>query len=81
MALYFASQGAGRMAWPFAGGVVRLLFLIAAGSLYGASSLETVYWIVVAGFILFGGIIAFGMASGLAWGRAFAARRAAQPAA
>jgi hypothetical protein len=35
---------------------------------------------VVAGFVLFGGIIAFGMASGRAWGRAFAARRAAQPA-
>jgi putative MATE family efflux protein len=80
MALYFASQGAGRMAWPFAAGVVRLLLLIAAGSLYGANSLETVYWIVVAGFILFGGTIAFGMASGRAWGRAFAARRAAQPA-
>jgi MATE family, multidrug efflux pump len=69
MALYFASQGAGRMAWPFAAGVVRLLFLLAMGGYLGAGSLEGVYWIVVAGFLLFGGITVFGMLSGLAWGR------------
>src|SRR5207253_4115069 len=31
MSLYFASQGAGKMAWPFAAGVVRLLVVFAAG--------------------------------------------------
>lgn len=77
MALYFASQGAGRMAWPFAAGVVRLLFLLAMGAYVGANSLEGVYWIVVASFIVFGGINLFGMASGLAW--RLPARRAAQP--
>ena len=69
MALYFASQGAGKMAWPFAAGVVRLLLLLAMGGYAGTHSLAGVYWIVVAGFILFGAINVFGMASGLAWGR------------
>jgi len=68
MALYFASQGAGRMAWPFAAGIVRLLVLLALGA-YAASSLEGLYWIVALTYLLFGGINLFAMASGLAWRR------------
>ena len=33
LALYFASQGAGRMTWPLLGSAVRLGILIAGGSL------------------------------------------------
>ncbi len=60
MSLYFASQGAGEMAWPFAAGVVRLCVVFAAGSywlnqLHG--SLNGLYWIVAASYLLFGAII------------------------
>lgn len=68
MSLYFASQGAGRMAWPFSAGIVRLLALVGLGA-YGAGSLEGLYWIVAFTYLLFGGINVFAMASGLAWGR------------
>lgn len=68
MSLYFASQGAGRMAWPFSAGLVRLVVLAALGA-WATSSLEDVYWIVAFTYFLFGGITALGLASGLAWGR------------
>lgn len=80
MALYFASQGASRMAWPFAAGVVRLGLLVVLGHA-AALSLEGVYWIVVAGFVAFGAINVFGMASGLAWGRRPSAPGTLNPAA
>lgn len=69
MSLYFASQGAGRMAWPFSAGLARLLALFALGT-WSAGSLGTLYWIVALTYVLFGGINLIGMASGLAWGRA-----------
>jgi Na+-driven multidrug efflux pump len=77
MSLYFASQGAGRMAWPFAAGLVRLLALLFVGgywinSLYG--SLDGLYWIVGASYFLFGAINVFAMASGLGWGEQRAPR-------
>jgi Na+-driven multidrug efflux pump len=73
MALYFASQGAGKMAWPFAAGLVRLLVIFALGgywmnTLHG--SLNGLYWIVAASYAVFGTITVIGMASGLGWGRA-----------
>jgi putative MATE family efflux protein len=71
MSLYFASQGAARMAWPFAAGVVRLLVVFAAGSYWMTSlhgSLSGLYWIVAASYLLFGAINALAMASGLGWG-------------
>ncbi|HJY75359.1 MAG TPA: MATE family efflux transporter [Burkholderiales bacterium] len=72
MSLYFASQGAGRMAWPFSAGLVRLGVVFLAGgywmnALHG--SLNGFYWIVALGYLLFGVINAFGVASGLGWGR------------
>ena len=77
MSLYFSSQGAGRMAWPFSAGLVRLGALLALGA-WGTGSLETLYWVVALAYLAFGGIIVFGMASGLAWGqRPGAAARAA----
>jgi putative MATE family efflux protein len=71
MALYFASQGAGKMAWPFAAGIVRLFVLLFVGSYWingVQGSLDGLYWIVGSSYFVFGAIIVFGMTSGLAWG-------------
>ncbi len=83
MSLYFASQGAGKMAWPFAAGVVRLLVVFAAGGywmnpLHG--SLNGLYWIVAGSYLLFGAINLFAMASGLGWGHRTAHRESLEPA-
>ena len=77
MALYFASQGAGKMAWPFAAGLVRLFVLLSLGGywitrLHG--SLQGLYWIVGASYFLFGAINVVAMASGLGWGEQRAPR-------
>jgi MATE family, multidrug efflux pump len=72
MALYFGSQGAGKMTWPFAAGLVRLGVVAALGGYWvhqANGSLPGLYWIVAASYMLFGGVNAFAMASGLAWGR------------
>jgi MATE family, multidrug efflux pump len=78
LALYFACQGAGRMAWPFAAGIARLLALLALGA-YAAHTLEQLCWVVALGYLLFGGVNVFAMWSGLAWGRV-APARAPEPA-
>jgi Na+-driven multidrug efflux pump len=70
MALYFASQGAGRMAWPFTAGVVRLVTVMAAGWYWTAimhGSLAGLFWIVAVSHVLFGAINAAGMLTGLSW--------------
>jgi Na+-driven multidrug efflux pump len=83
MSLYFASQGAGKMAWPFAAGIVRLLIVLAAGgywmeTLHG--SVDGLYWIVAASYLAFGLINASAMASGIGWGRRLAGADGLQPA-
>jgi hypothetical protein len=71
MSLYFASQGAGRMAWPFTAGLLRLGFLLVAG-LYWVKhlqgSLNGLYWIVAASYFVFGSINALALARGRGWG-------------
>jgi MATE family, multidrug efflux pump len=70
MALYFASQGAGKMAWPFAAGIARLGAVAVAGWFWVSvehGSLAGLYWIVAASYVVFGGINLFAMASGLGW--------------
>jgi MATE family, multidrug efflux pump len=70
MSLYFASQGAGKMLWPFAAGIVRLA-LVALGGTYlmheSAGSLNGLYWMAAAGYAAFGAINILGLASGLSW--------------
>jgi Na+-driven multidrug efflux pump len=83
MSLYFASQGAGKMAWPFAAGIVRLLIVLVAGgywmnSLHG--SLDGLYWIVAASYLAFGLVNAFAMASGIGWGPRLAGADVLEPA-
>jgi putative MATE family efflux protein len=70
MALYFASQGAGRMAWPFFAGVARLATVILGGGYWigvAHGSLTGLYLIVAASYFLFGAINVFGMLTGLSW--------------
>ena len=68
MALYFASQGAGRLAWPLLAGATRLLIAGAGGwaafALFG--TLAPVYAAVAAALVVFGGIIGAAIALG-AW--------------
>lgn len=64
MALYFASQGAGRMLWPFIAGVARMLIVAVGGALWmrgGNGSLDGLFWIVAAAQVAFGAINALGM--------------------
>jgi len=71
MALYFASQGAGRMAWPFSAGLARLALVWLAGSWWiGAvhGSASGLFWIVAAGYVLFGAINIIAMTTGVSWG-------------
>jgi putative MATE family efflux protein len=72
MALYFASQGAGKMAWPFAAGIVRLLVVFALGG-YWVDSLHGdpggLYWMVGLGYLAFGVINIVAMAPVFGWGR------------
>lgn len=70
MALYFASQGAGRMVWPFSAGVVRLAVVVAVGGywMHGLhGSLSGLYWLVAASYLSFGAINLYAMASGRGW--------------
>jgi len=71
MALYFASQGAGRVVWPFSVGVVRLVLVVGAASYWINAmhgSITGLFWIVAAGLVVFCGLNSVGMATGLSWG-------------
>jgi putative MATE family efflux protein len=81
MALYFANQGVGRMAWPFAAGVVRLLAVLTLGSYLiktPGGSLGELYSVIALSYLLFGAINLFAMVSGFGWGRIPPARVAAE---
>jgi len=68
MALYFASQGAGRMAWPFSAGIARFLIVTVGGGYWVNAldgSLAGLFWIVAASAVAFGSLNALGVA--LAW--------------
>jgi putative MATE family efflux protein len=70
MALYFASQGAGRMLWPFSAGVARLAMVLVLGSYWiqvAHGSLTGLFWIIAASQVAFGAINAFAMATGRSW--------------
>jgi Na+-driven multidrug efflux pump len=68
MALYFASQGAGRLLWPLAAGFVR--FVIAAGGGYLAlratGDMNTVFAALAVALVSFGAINTAAVAGG-AW--------------
>jgi hypothetical protein len=68
MALYFASQGAGRLLWPLAAAFVR--FVIATGGGYLAlrqtGDIRTVFVALAVALVAFGAINAVAVAGG-AW--------------
>ena len=67
MALYFASQGAGRLAWPLIGGMVRMLIAVGGGwlvlSLTG--SLVGAFAALAVALVAYGAIVAGAIASGV----------------
>lgn len=72
-----------QVAWPFAAGIVRLGVMLVAGvywvtNLHG--SLNGLYWIVAASYLVFGSINAFALASDLGWGERLARRKMLEPA-
>ena len=66
--LYFASQGAGRMAWPLISGLARVLVTIGGGwmVLHLGGSLRGLFTCSAAGMFLYGAITLTAVASG-AW--------------
>jgi putative MATE family efflux protein len=72
MLLYFSSQGAGRMIWPFLAGTARLLITAGLGCWLVARAgigLSTLFAIVCAGSVAFGGITAASVALSKNWGK------------
>jgi putative MATE family efflux protein len=81
MALYFSSQGMGRMAWPFSAGVSRLA-VVAIGGWWisrGAGSLAALFWISAAAIVIFGVVNVAGMLRAATRTAPRAARPAAPP--
>jgi Na+-driven multidrug efflux pump len=68
MALYFASQGAGRLRWPLVAGVSRLIVAAGGGALalYASGGLNDVFAALALGLAVFGAINAAAVACG-AW--------------
>jgi putative MATE family efflux protein len=85
MALYFASQGAGRVGWALLAGLIRLGVVLAGGGYWVAAlggGLSGLFIIAAMGYVAFGLINLGAFASGLAWPRrlAPASEKADQPA-
>lgn len=68
LALYFASQGAGRMLWPILSGIIRLAVAL-GGGWYGlklTGTCDGIFAALAAAMVLYGAIIATAVRSG-AW--------------
>jgi len=64
MALYFASQGAGRMRWPLAASFTRIAIAAGGGALAAGplgSGLPGVFFCVSAGLVAYGVLVACGV--------------------
>jgi putative MATE family efflux protein len=73
MLLYFASQGAGRVMWPFLAGTARLTITAGLGCWLVARAgigLPTLFAVVCAGSVAFGAITAASVALSKTWGDA-----------
>ena len=70
MALYFASQGAGKVLWPLIAGVTRMLVATVGGWYWVVmhhGSISGLYWILAASLCAFGVVNAIAFATGLSW--------------
>jgi putative MATE family efflux protein len=67
LSLYFASQGAGRLFWPLAGGMVRLVVAVGGGWLAWrlTGSLQWVFAALSLALLLYGIVVAWSVASGV----------------
>jgi hypothetical protein len=78
LSLYFASQGAGRLAWPLAGNIAR--FAVAAGvgwiAIRMGASLTVVFMAQAAALVISGVVNAGTIALGAWFGPVFATRKA-----
>ena len=67
LSLYFASQGAGRLAWPLLAGLVRMVIAVAGGwaALTATGSLTWVFGILALALVIYGTMLASAVASGV----------------
>ena len=70
LALYFASQGAGRLLWPLLAGFMRLSLAAAGGALVIAAGggLAALFYVMAAAMVIFGSTVAIAIHRG-AWER------------
>ena len=68
MALYFASQGAGRLLWPLAGAVLRMVIAVAGGwaAMRLTGTLQAMFLALGAGLVAMGAVNTIAVAAG-AW--------------
>ena len=69
LALYFASQGAGRLLWPLVAGFARLVIAAAGGFVLAVSlgaGLDAVFWAIAAALVVYGATVAGALRAG-AW--------------
>jgi putative MATE family efflux protein len=68
LALYFASQGAGRLLWPLLAGFLRLTLAAAGGTLVVAAGggLDALFVVMAAAMVVFGSMVAIAIRRG-AW--------------
>jgi putative MATE family efflux protein len=66
LTLYFASQGAGRLAWPLGAGCMRLIVAVGGGwlALHFFGSLKAFFAFSAGAMLLYGGTVAAAVASG-----------------
>lgn len=72
LSLYFASQGAGRLFWPLAGGMLRLFIAVVGGwAAYALTgSLRLVFATLAAALVVYGVVVAGAVARGVWFGKA-----------
>ena len=71
MALYFASQGAGKVLWPVIASFARLVVATVGGWYWVVlhhGSITGLYWLIAASLCLFGIVNAIAFAQGMSWG-------------
>jgi Na+-driven multidrug efflux pump len=69
LALYFASQGAGRLLWPLIAGFMRLVVAAAGGFLLAVTlggGVQSLFWAIAAALVVYGVTVASAVRAG-AW--------------
>jgi len=80
LALYFASQGAGRLLWPVIAGLLRMIVAVCGGAivLHATGSLSWLFATLAAGLLAYGATIAAAMVAGAWFARPLARPRIAE---